>query len=208
MESNFPLVEVFLENENKILEINKYTKKEFNDFINSLANAEKQRQNILNKIKGIKKIDIEKIAKELGISEENVILNIEYLKELGLLEFIGEISEFYQRTEKKNEKIGLFPDVSVIRDKKICSGCGLCISICPLNAIKFIDDNLVIDDEKCIKCGLCYACCHRSFFPKALLKNEADSESGVKFYREFNNYKEIHTAQTTKNYINPVNKPL
>jgi glutamate synthase (NADPH/NADH) small chain len=204
MENNLPLVEVLLENESKILETNKYTKKEFNDFINSLANAEKQREIILNKIKETKQIEKEKLAKELGVSEESIILNIEYLKELGLLEFIGEISEFYWGIEKKNEKKGLFPDVTVIRDKKICSGCGLCISICPLNAIKFVDDNLVIDEEKCINCGLCYACCHRSFFPKVFMKNEVETEREVKFFKEFNNYKEIYSAQTTQHYIKKV----
>ena len=204
MVAQTPLIDVLLENKEKILKAEKYNKVEFEDFIKSLMKAENQRQSILESIKEMGELNIEKLKEQLEIPEEDLNLNIEYLRELGLLEFIGEISEFYQGIDEKNEIEGLFPDVSIIRDKKICSGCGLCVSICPVKAITFSDDVLTVDSESCIKCGLCYACCHRSFFPKELNKNEASVEKGNKYLKEFNSYKDIYTAQTNDDSIKKV----
>lgn len=204
MEDKSPLIEVLLENKEKILDSGKYKEEEFEKFIISLSQAENERKSILNKIKEYGKIDIEKLKENLGISEEKLIYNIEYLKELGLLEFIGEISEFYQRIDKKNEKVGLFPDVSIIRDLKICSGCGLCVSICPINAIDFSSESLTIDVELCFDCGLCYACCPRSFFPKELKAYQENIDVEAQFLKELNYYKEIYTAQTRDDSIKEV----
>ena len=51
-----------------------------------------------------------------------------------------------------------------IKDKKNCTGCYACYSICPKNAITLEEDNEgfkypKIDKEKCIKCGLCKKVC-------------------------------------------------
>lgn len=204
MEKVSPLIEVLIDNKQKILDSMKYNEVEFEEFINSLMQAENEREKVLKKIRELGRIDIQKLKEELKISEERLIYDIEYLKELGLLEFIGEISEFYQSIEEKNEKEGLFPDVSVIRDKKICSGCGLCVSICPTNAINFLNDTLNIDDDLCINCGLCYACCHRSFFPKELKTDQEKLDSDKKYLKEFNNYREIYSAQTKDDLIRKV----
>jgi coenzyme F420-reducing hydrogenase beta subunit len=54
-------------------------------------------------------------------------------------------------------------DNVLVCDKNTCTGCGMCINICPVNAIR-IDDlsysqNAVIDSEKCIKCNRCHSSC-------------------------------------------------
>lgn len=51
-----------------------------------------------------------------------------------------------------------------IKDKTKCTGCGACYNICPVNAIKMIEDNEgfkypIVDKEKCIECGLCKRTC-------------------------------------------------
>ena len=48
-------------------------------------------------------------------------------------------------------------------DQDLCSGCGVCIAVCPFEAIRLekSDENLVaiIDENKCKRCGLCRAAC-------------------------------------------------
>lgn len=45
-------------------------------------------------------------------------------------------------------------------DKNKCISCGACISICPVNAIRFGEDGKAeIDESKCIRCGSCEATC-------------------------------------------------
>lgn len=52
-----------------------------------------------------------------------------------------------------------------ICDKKICTGCGLCVSMCPKQCIKMVPvGNLghlypQIDQDKCVDCGLCKKKC-------------------------------------------------
>ena len=51
-----------------------------------------------------------------------------------------------------------------IKNKKDCTGCSACYSICPQNAIKMKEDEEgfkypVVDEKKCIKCGLCMKIC-------------------------------------------------
>ena len=52
----------------------------------------------------------------------------------------------------------------MICEKKSCTGCKLCFSICPKKCISFKEDTLgaiypVIDKEKCVNCGLCKRVC-------------------------------------------------
>ena len=45
-------------------------------------------------------------------------------------------------------------------DKKKCIGCGTCVQMCPVGAIKFDQNGQAqIDPKICIKCGTCQAIC-------------------------------------------------
>lgn len=46
----------------------------------------------------------------------------------------------------------------VVDDKK-CIGCGACISVCKVGAIKLINGRAHIDNSKCVKCGACVSIC-------------------------------------------------
>ncbi len=39
-------------------------------------------------------------------------------------------------------------------DPEICTGCELCVSVCPVDAIGMVDDKAKVSDE-CIDCGQC-----------------------------------------------------
>jgi Fe-S-cluster-containing hydrogenase component 2 len=43
--------------------------------------------------------------------------------------------------------------------KDKCVGCGVCIDVCPVNAIYMKDGIAFIDQEKCIHCGKCISKC-------------------------------------------------
>lgn len=74
-----------------------------------------------------------------------------------------------------------------IKDDKLCTGCGACYNICPVNAIKMQGDEYgfykpVIDQNKCTNCGLCEKTCPLDKFkssneePKAIaLINKDDT---------------------------------
>ncbi|MBN1224727.1 MAG: 4Fe-4S binding protein [Candidatus Aminicenantes bacterium] len=36
-----------------------------------------------------------------------------------------------------------------------CKGCGLCVSVCPAQAVSIIDNKAYIDQDKCTECLLC-----------------------------------------------------
>jgi len=44
-------------------------------------------------------------------------------------------------------------------NKEKCVGCGICVNICPVNAISIEDGKASIDQEKCIHCGKCLNIC-------------------------------------------------
>ena len=44
-------------------------------------------------------------------------------------------------------------------DEKKCITCGACISICPVGAIKIVDNKATINPKKCIKCNSCAQFC-------------------------------------------------
>ncbi|OGV69732.1 MAG: ferredoxin [Lentisphaerae bacterium RIFOXYA12_FULL_48_11] len=44
-------------------------------------------------------------------------------------------------------------------DQKKCTACGLCVDICPVQAISLENDKAKIDEEKCVDCGQCIDQC-------------------------------------------------
>jgi coenzyme F420-reducing hydrogenase beta subunit len=50
-----------------------------------------------------------------------------------------------------------------------CSACGLCVSLCPTEAIE-MRDNIPTLVGECNKCGFCYQGCPRSFYPLSRIK--------------------------------------
>jgi len=50
------------------------------------------------------------------------------------------------------------PMIAVI-DKDSCSGCAICVPLCPYRAIRMEDDVAVLDETLCEGCGTCMAAC-------------------------------------------------
>lgn len=46
--------------------------------------------------------------------------------------------------------------MAAIIDRNLCTGCGQCVDMCPVEAISLGDDNIaVVDPELCVDCGQC-----------------------------------------------------
>ena len=44
-------------------------------------------------------------------------------------------------------------------DKDLCTGCGDCIEVCPMEAIKTENALAEVMEQRCIGCGLCVGAC-------------------------------------------------
>ena len=42
-----------------------------------------------------------------------------------------------------------------------CSGCGDCVSVCPVGAIKIFNGKALVDPNKCIGCQFCVSVCQQ-----------------------------------------------
>ena len=40
-------------------------------------------------------------------------------------------------------------------DNSKCTGCGACIEICPVNAVKLENKKAIVDKGECAECGVC-----------------------------------------------------
>ncbi len=60
--------------------------------------------------------------------------------------------------------------------RELCSGCGLCVAVCPEDVIGFVEYPKLIG--KCTNCGYCLLACPRSFLPKKELEERLLGEAG------------------------------
>ena len=78
---------------------------------------------------------------DLSGEESRLAEGLQYIQSLGV------------RTQR------LAQDVS--RDERLCTHCGACITICPVDALTVVPDTreVLFDAEKCIACELCVPVC-------------------------------------------------
>lgn len=46
-------------------------------------------------------------------------------------------------------------------DKKVCAGCGACAEVCPVGLIRILDENI---PQKCVRCAACVMSCEHNVF--------------------------------------------
>ena len=83
--------------------------------------------------------------------------------------------------------LGLVDEIAdIIVDEDLCSGCAVCISLCPYEALELKDKDgkkiLEIDDTKCKRCGACVTACPSNAIKikDKLIKIIDDSYSKIK----------------------------
>ena len=45
--------------------------------------------------------------------------------------------------------------MAAIVNSEKCTGCGMCVEVCPLEAIRLVENVAVVDEQACTECGLC-----------------------------------------------------
>jgi len=69
--------------------------------------------------------------------------------------------EMAQQTQQIHERIrqleqeGETRTVAAKVDAEKCTGCGICVNICPVEAISLANGVAVVDEKMCTACGLC-----------------------------------------------------
>ncbi len=123
------------------------------------------------------------IAKDLFGTYQKYVLNSKEMNSENLIEHFDYINDNKEKIKKiledimpniKEQAASIFTkllekiesqNLRTICQKAKCTGCGLCASICPTNAISMKEDKEgfiypVIDLNKCIKCNKCRMNCH------------------------------------------------
>ncbi|MBU2499225.1 MAG: 4Fe-4S binding protein, partial [Proteobacteria bacterium] len=66
-------------------------------------------------------------------------------------------------------------------DEDLCSGCGECLEICPVDAVKLEDDVAKVDQEWCIGCGVCDTVCPSGAIKIALRPDKTGELASARF---------------------------
>ena len=60
-------------------------------------------------------------------------------------------------------------------NKELCAGCSVCVEICPVGAIQFVDKRAWIDTVICTACEACMeACPNEAIYPSETLEHHGD----------------------------------
>lgn len=195
----------------EILNSGVYSEEDYYDIVFNLYEEERLKYSLFDFLKQSKSLnaeDLQKFSKTNEIELKKTLSLVYLLQYENLIELIKdeESKSFEIKVKNQNftEVKPIFESVKVIFESNICSGCGLCEGICPIDCIK-IDNGLgKIDDVKCIRCGLCYTVCPRSYLPIDIIGMEIANSNDLQKPSNIGQYLEAYTARTKVEEISKI----
>jgi coenzyme F420 hydrogenase subunit beta len=175
-----------------------------------LKNNNKRNFNVLKEFSKVNTIDITKTLSLLELLKNEKLLSFNIIydeieednQSQDLLKFKDITIESI--TKNPSEIKSIYEPVSTIFESKLCSGCGLCSGICPVNCLNVYNGFGKIDEEKCIRCGLCYYHCPRTYLPITLLNMVQSDTSQIENVSKLGHYIKIYSARTKVKEISKV----
>jgi len=86
---------------------------------------------------------------------ENELVEFMELKGYKSIQELRGVALKHLQKQMKESKKRLHPQI----DREACSLCGLCVNLCPYQALALSDEKVVSYERKCLSCGLCYSVC-------------------------------------------------
>lgn len=191
-------IRALIDAKNEILNSGIYNESQYNKILFSLIKEEKQKFMLFNFLINTKNVNLKVLreySKDNSLSLRKIFTYLELLNVEKLISFDKKYKENKtSNDDDQPEKIldginikvkfenfdhhkTIYEPVKVIFNEQICSGCGLCSGICPVDCINIENGFGKINSDICIRCGLCYFVCPRSFLPVDLLNlHQSDSE--------------------------------
>jgi len=217
-------IRVLIDAKKEILESGIYNEEQYDNILFKMFDEELLKYKLFNYLSNPKSNNFDTIKK---FSDSN---SIEVRKTLSLLELLKnenlvEVNEIYDIIEgdENTPESSSFKDITIekydvdpskvksvyepvktIFETHNCSGCGLCVGICPVNCLEVYNGFGKIDEDKCIRCGLCYFVCPRSYLPVSVLNMTQDKSSEIKSYSKVGHYIEGYSARTKIKEISQV----
>ena len=107
-----------------------------------------------------KYIKVAKIARIF--SDADVLVGVSHFKGHIMTGFGGALKNLGMGCATRVGKLMQHSDVAPVVYENNCIGCGACVKVCPVNAIRLENKKSVIDGSKCIGCASCIAACRYS----------------------------------------------
>jgi coenzyme F420 hydrogenase subunit beta len=207
-------IRALIDAKQEILSAKVYSEDQYNSIMLKMFDLELQKYSLLNYIRENIELNLDSVSEYSHQNSNNITKTLSLLELLRSENLISieEIYDINKIEEKIEEKVlkdiivkyienpplikSIYEPVKVIFDSKICSGCGLCSGICPLNCLTIYNGFGTIDEEKCIRCGLCYYFCPRTYLPYNLLAFSQSINLKSNLSNKIGHYTEVYSARS------------